>query len=133
MDHSNYSIDKKVYNFILSQPEQVKKSFLEILDQIPVLLEKINKNLQANAFETALETKNIITNYISTFQNYAMQYHKVFGIQNKIWSDDEVKMIINEGKRLYGLATDLIVNKLHKLSSHEYEHEHEHKHGHVHI
>lgn len=114
----NYEIDKKVYAFIMSQENQVKYLLLEILDQIPTLLEKIENNLKANAFESAIEAKDVITQYMSAIRSYSMQYHNKFGILDKIWSDEEVKMIINEATRLYGIATDLIVNKFRELNGH---------------
>lgn len=116
----DFSIDEKVLSFIQSQPKQVRDMFLEILDNIPVLLEKIDRNLQANAFEFAVEAKDIITQYTSAIITYSMQYHKVFGMAPEhIWSNDEVKMVIDEAKRLYRLATDLIVDRFDELEGNE--------------
>lgn len=111
-----YKIDDKVYNFILYQRKQVKDMFLEILDQIPILLEKIDNNLQINAFESAMDAKDTVANRVLALSTHAMQYHKEFGITDKIWTDGEVKMVMDEGQRLYGIATDLVVSKLRKLS-----------------
>lgn len=104
-------IDDNVRDIVDSKDTSTRTQFHEILDQFPILLNKIQNNLEINAFDNALMAKDIVLQNAAALKTFAMQYHKKFGIQEKIWEDDEVKALVDEAQRMYSIANDLIVNK----------------------
>jgi hypothetical protein len=109
-------IDDNVRDIVDSKDPKIRAKFYELLDQFPILLNKIQENLDINAFDSALLARDVILQEAAALKTFAMQYHKKFGISEQVWEDDEVKALITEAQRMYSIANDLIVNKFQAMN-----------------